>query len=289
MSADEIYRDLVRHVLLNGIPRPDRTGTGTISVFGHMMRFDISKSVPLLTTKFVPWRIVIEELLWFMKGKTDVKLLQDKNVHIWDKNSSREFLDKRGLNHYEEGDIGPSYGWQWRHTGAIYGGCRANYTGHGHDQLAEVIHLLKTDPFSRRIVMTAWVPSYIEEMALPPCHFSCQFYVTMGNPFHLSCLMNQRSADIGLGLPFNIFSYAVLTYILAKMCNMVPHELIISIGDAHIYNNHITQLKEQLARAAFPSPTLTINNIENIESLTIKDFIVNNYEHCGVLKMDMSA
>ena len=275
------YLNTVKHILNNGESREDRTGTGTISVFGNQIRFDISEYIPLLTTKFVPWKSCIHELLWFLKGKTDSKELEEVKVNIWKDNTTREFLDKRGLSHLPEGDIGAGYGFQWRHFGAEYETCHSDYDGKGFDQIADVIHQLKENPTSRRILFSAWNPSFLDKMALPPCHVLCQFYVSFkDNQKYLSCQMYQRSQDVFLGAPFNIFSYAVLTYLLAKLCDMKPKELIISSGDTHIYKDHIEQMKEQIRRIPLTSPILTVSDSvlsKSLDDITIKDFELDGY------------
>lgn len=227
-----------------GKKRSDRTGVGTVSIFGAQMRFDLRNDVfPLLTTKRVFWRAVLEELLWFIKGSTNAKDLQDKNIHIWDGNSTREFLDKNGFHDREEGDLGPIYGFQWRHFGAEYKTCHDDYTGQGIDQLNEVINRIRTNPNDRRIIMSAWNVADIPKMALPPCHCFVQFYVADGE---LSCQLYQRSADMGLGVPFNIASYALLTCMIAHVTGLKPGDFIHTIGDAHVYLNHIEPLKQQV-------------------------------------------
>lgn len=219
------YLNLIRYIMEHGVLRTDRTNTGTRSVFGTQMRFSLADGViPLLTTKKVFWRGVVEELLWFIHGSTDGRILkvkinfadyeQDKKIHIWEGNGTREYLDSIGLTDYEEDELGPIYGFQWRHFGAEYRGRDADYTNQGTDQLADVIRLLKTDPYNRRIILSAWNPSALKKMALPPCHVMCQFYVQNG---FLSCQMYQRSADMGLGVPFNIASYSLLTILLAHI------------------------------------------------------------------------
>jgi len=217
------YLKLVEEIMEKGVSMSDRTGVGTISVFGTMMRFDLRNSFPLLTTKRVFWRGVVEELLWFMRGDTNGKHLSEKGIKIWDGNGSREFLDKRGLSHREEGDLGPVYGFQWRHFGAKYVDMHTDYTGQGVDQLAECIKKIKEDPSDRRIIMSAWNPADLHLMALPPCHMFCQFYVANGE---LSCLMYQRSCDIGLGVPFNIASYSLLTCMMAQVCGLKPGDFV---------------------------------------------------------------
>lgn len=290
--ADKTYCELIKYILLEGEERDDRTGIGTISIFSPTLRFDISEHFPLLTCKYTWFKGIITELLWFIKGSTNAKELSAQGVKIWDGNTSREFLDKRGLFEYAEGDIGPGYGFQWRHSGARYVGCNANYNNQGIDQLSEIIYLLKNDPTSRRILMSSWSPIQLSEMALPPCHVSCQFYVSKGK--YLKCKVFQRSVDVGLGLPFNIASYAALTYILAKLCGYEPSELIFDCGDTHIYKNHISALREMaeiwLSKTEHCAPpTLKIKDGITLESLSPSDFILCNYTHDGMLKLDMAV
>ena len=291
---EEDYLRVARRVLEFGKPRGDRTGTGTISLFGEQMRFDISKSVPLLTTKFVSWKTVIKELLWMCRGDTDAGILQQQGVRIWDGNSTRAFLDSRGLHDLPEGDIGGGYGHVWRHCGAQYKTCKDDYTGQGVDQLAAVEESLKNDPMSRRHFMTAWYPPGLERMALPPCHLSVQFYVEIdeNNNKHLSAHMYQRSIDTFLGSPYNIFSYTVLTYILAKRCGMAPKELIISMGDTHIYNDHVECMKEQLSRTVLPPPQLVLDNsiaTKDWNEITLDDFSLVDYQYHPTIKAKMSV
>jgi thymidylate synthase len=293
MSEQEYLR-IARRVLYDGKPREDRTGTGTISLFGEQMRFDISKYVPLLTTKFVPWKAVIKELLWMCRGETDAGILQKQGVNIWNGNTSRAFLDSRGLNDLPEGDIGGGYGHVWRYCGATYKTCKDDYTGQGVDQLAAIEESLKNDPMSRRHFMTAWNPPALNRMALPPCHLSVQFYVETDSSGtkHLSAHMYQRSVDVFLGSPFNVFSYTVLTYILAKRCGMMPKELIISMGDTHIYKDHIRCVEEQLSRPLFAPPQLIIDDsvaTKDWKDITIDDFKICNYEYHPAIKAAMSV
>ncbi|POM60565.1 Thymidylate synthase [Phytophthora palmivora] len=283
------YLDLIRKILTHGAKRADRTGTGTLSVFGAQMRFSLRDNVfPLLTTKRVFWRGVAEELLWFISGDTSAQTLQQKDIHIWDGNGSREYLDSRGLQSREVGDLGPVYGFQWRHFGAKYTNMHADYTGQGVDQLAEVIHKLRTNPTDRRIVLSAWNPADLNEMALPPCHMFCQFYVADGE---LSCQMYQRSADMGLGVPFNIASYALLTRLVAQVAGLKPGEFIHVIGDAHVYLNHVEPLQKQLTRTPRPFPTLVINSEKttSIDDFTFEDLEVRNYSPHSTIKMEMSV
>ncbi|KHJ97123.1 thymidylate synthase [Oesophagostomum dentatum] len=233
-NRDELqYLNQIREIMNNGKRRTDRTGTGTISIFGMQSRYSLrngmlhySGVVPLLTTKRVYWKGIVEELLWFIKGDTDSNHLSAKNVKIWDANGSREFLDSLGFTDRAQGDLGPVYGFQWRHFGAEYKGPDANYEGQGVDQLADVIHQIKTNPDSRRIILSAWNPSDLKLMALPPCHTLCQFFVQDGE---LSCQLYQRSGDMGLGVPFNIASYGLFTHMIAHVCGLKVGILILSI------------------------------------------------------------
>jgi thymidylate synthase/dihydrofolate reductase len=294
-SADETYTTLLKDILANGHQRGDRTGTGTRSVFGRQLRFDISGSIPLLTTKQVPWKAVIKELLWFLRGDTDASKLAADGVRIWDGNTSREFLDGRGLGHLPEGDIGAGYGFQWRHFGGAYQTCKDTYDNTiGYDQVAAVLEQLRNDPFSRRIFMSAWNPAALADMALPPCHVSAQFYVEENDQGHrfLSCHMYQRSVDTFLGLPFNIMSYAALTHIFAALTSMAPKELIISTGDTHIYSDHVEQVKTQCERIPYSAPLLVVNpaiDAKRLEEITVDDFDVVGYFHHGVLKGKMAV
>ncbi|XP_035666882.1 thymidylate synthase-like [Branchiostoma floridae] len=281
------YLDLVRHILDCGQRKDDRTGTGTLSVFGAQCRYSLRGQFPLLTTKRVFWRGVAEELLWFVRGCTDGKELSDKKVHIWDANGSRDFLDKRGLSHYEEGDLGPVYGFQWRHFGAEYKDRYTDYTGQGVDQLAQVIHTIKTDPDNRRIIMSAWNPPDLPKMALPPCHAFVQFYVCNGE---LSCQLYQRSGDTGLGVPFNIASYSLLTYMIAHITGLKPGDFVHTLGDAHVYVNHVDALKEQLKREPRPFPTLNIKRqVENIDDFKMEDFEIVGYKPHPKISMEMAV
>ncbi|EPS98476.1 hypothetical protein FOMPIDRAFT_1126483 [Fomitopsis schrenkii] len=296
---DEIqYLDLIRTVLDTGETRPDRTGTGTLSIFAPpSMRFSLAdNTLPLLTTKRTFWRGILEELLWFIHGSTDSKLLSAKGIKIWDGNGSKEFLEKRGLGHRREGDLGPVYGFQWRHFGAKYTDCDADYTGQGVDQLAECIRKIKEDPTDRRIILSAWNPADIPLMALPPCHVLCQFYVHLPppssptSPKRLSCLLYQRSADLGLGIPFNIASYALLTHLVAHLTQTEPHELIIQLGDAHVYRDHVDALEEQLKRSPRPFPKLRFaREVRDVDDFKAEDVVVEGYEPYPPIAMKMSV
>jgi len=282
------YLQLIRHVIENGDERADRTGVGTKSIFGVNMTYSLKDgSLPLITTKWTFWKGVIEELLWFISGCTDANVLSDKGIHIWDKFGSKEFLEKQGLEHYEEGDLGPIYGFQWRHFGAKYVDKHTDYSGQGIDQLANVIDIIKNNPMSRRIVMSAWNPSDLSLEALPPCHMFCQFYVVDGG---LKCLMYQRSADLGLGVPFNIASYAILTHMIAHVCGLEAIELKHVIGDAHVYLNHIDELQELLERKPLPFPTVSLNaDVDGIDSFTLDDISIKNYRHRGPIKLPLAV
>jgi dihydrofolate reductase/thymidylate synthase len=281
------YLDLIRHIITSGAERGDRTGTGTLSVFGRQMRFDLRRSFPLLTTKRVFWRGVAEELLWFVSGSTDARALRDKDIHIWDGNGSRKFLDANGLGHREEWDLGPVYGFQWRHFGAQYSDMHADYTGQGVDQLAQVVELLRSRPHDRRIILSAWNPAALSQMALPPCHMMAQFYVAHGE---LSCQLYQRSCDMGLGVPFNIASYALLTRMLAHVTGLVPGELVHTLGDAHVYLNHVAALQEQLERTPRAFPTLSITRaVDSIDGFTMDDFVLAGYDPHPKIEMPMAV
>jgi len=288
---EQKYLDLLKDVMQNGSERQDRTGTGTLSVFGRQLRFDISPNVcPILTTKRIPWKHCIEELLWFLRGDTNSKILEEKGVKIWKGNSSRDFLDKRNLQNLQEGDIGPGYGFQWRHYGAVYKGCHLSYENQGIDQIMNIINTLKTNPFDRRIVLSSWNPKDLNNTALPPCHCFAQFYVEKGKDGrnNLSCHMYQRSVDTFLGFPWNIMSYSVLTKILALKCDMDPKELVISTGDTHIYTNHIQSVNTQLQRTPLnPFPQLILKDrIKDIDfsEITIEDFELIGYKPLEAIK-----
>jgi len=285
---EEQYLGLIRSILAEGAPRGDRTGTGTLSLFGRQMRFDLRRAFPLLTTKRVFWRGVAEELLWFVSGCTDARKLRDKDIHIWDGNGSRAFLDANGLGHREEWDLGPVYGFQWRHFGAPYTDMHADYTGAGVDQLAEVVRQLRSSPADRRIILSAWNPAALRDMALPPCHMFAQFYVAAGE---LSCQMYQRSCDMGLGVPFNIASYALLTRMLAHVAGLRPGELVHTLGDAHVYNNHVEALRTQLERSPRPFPRLRIvaEGPREIDGFSLADFQLDDYDPCPKIEMEMAV
>ena len=289
MHQEQQYLDLIKNILDNGTWEEGRNGR-VKSVFGNMMRFDLTNGqIPILTTKKTAWKTCLKELLWFIRGDTDNKLLQDQGVHIWDGNTTREFLDSRGLN-YREGLIGPGYGFQWRHFNAPYDQETGGPSEKGIDQLQQIIDALK-DPAqrtSRRMVMTAWNPLQIDKMALPPCHILCQFNVHDGNK--LSCCMMQRSNDEACGTTINIASYSFLTHLLAKHCGLEAYEFVYFKGNCHIYEDHVEGLKLQITRKPFPFPTLSIKQVRNnISDYTIEDFVLENYQHHEPIKFQMVA
>ena len=284
---EQAYLDLARQILEKGEHRSNRTIEPTRSMFGVRLEFDISTRIPILTTKRVAWKTALRELLWFISGSTDNEKLRAQKVRIWDGNSSREYLDSVGLVDRREGDLGPVYGFQWRHFGADYTNCDADYNGKGVDQLSYVIHLLKNDPTSRRIMMSAWNPPDLPKSALPPCHVLAQWYVRDGNI--LDCQLYQRSGDYALGVPFNIASYSMLTAMLASVCGMRPGKFIHIIGDAHIYENHVEGVKTQLERVPYIFPKLKLNPRESIDDFVVEDFELVDYSHHGTIKMDMAV
>ncbi len=295
------YLDLLQHILDNGVQKGDRTGTGTISTFGYQMRFDLQKGFPLVTTKKVYTRAIFHELLWLISGSTNIKYLVDNNVRIWNEWAFQPYLEKNGLadeypkysQKWEEkmhefvekiktddefaqkwGDLGPTYGKQWRDFEGV-------------DQLVEIVERIKTKPNDRRLIVSAWNPKQVPQMALPPCHMMFQFYVADGK---LSCQMYQRSCDVFLGVPFNIASYALLTMMVAQVTGYEPGEFIHTLGDAHIYNNHIEQVKEQLTREPKTLPTLKLNpNVTDITKFTFEDIELINYESHPPIKGKVSV
>ena len=274
-SSEKEYVSLVKRILYNGNYRDDRTNTGTQSVFGERMTFDISRSFPLLTTKYVNFKNIIEELLWMIKGQTDTKILEEKGINIWKGNTSRKFLDERGLFQCDEGLLQFGYGHQIRHSGS-----ETNEIG-GFDQLEYIEYLLKSDPFSRRIMWNLWSPKDMIKTPLMPCHYSFQLYVEENNGVrYLSGLVNLRSNDIMLGNPYNIAAYTALIYLLAKRNDMLPKTLNVSIGDAHIYANHLNQITDQMSRPLRSQPVMIVNDAvknKKISELTIDDFELIGY------------
>jgi thymidylate synthase len=289
---EQQYLNLIQKIMREGVMEEGRNGN-TLSVFGELMRFSLNdRKIPFLTTKKLAWKTALKELLWFIRGETNNTTLNEQGVHIWDANSTRNFLDDRGLITREEGDLGPIYGYQWRHFNAPYQNCHTNYSGQGIDQLQYIINNLKSaDPIkrtSRRLIMTAWNPCQLDEMALPPCHVMVQFQVTLGNK--LSCMLFQRSGDIGLGVPFNIASYSMLTHLLAHHCGLEAHEFVYTLGNAHIYDDHIEALSQQLQREPLKFPRLSINQIyENINDYKVEDFVVEDYQCHSSVFMPMRA
>ena len=287
-NEENQYLNLLDDILSTHNNQEGRNGN-TLSIFGSTMHFSLEHNkIPIMTTKKVAWKTCLRELLWFIKGDTNNKHLKEKNVHIWDENGSRQFLDGRGLTKFMEDDLGPIYGFQWRHYNAKYIDCTSDYSNKGIDQLKEVIECLK-DPEkrnSRRMIITAWNPCQLDIMALPPCHILMQFNVTNNNK--LSCAMYQRSNDEACGTCFNIASYCFLTHLLAKHCDLEPYEFLYYKGNCHIYEEHIDNIKIQLQREPFEFPTLEIiNKREAIEDYVETDFVVNNYKHHEAIKYIM--
>ncbi|KAK4032365.1 thymidylate synthase/dCMP hydroxymethylase domain-containing protein [Parachaetomium inaequale] len=314
------YLDLVREILDQGELRRDRTGTGTYSIFApRPLKFSLNRAgapiLPLLTTKRVFTKAVIAELLWFISGDTSAHTLSAQGVKIWDGNGSRAFLDNLGLTDREVGDLGPVYGFQWRHFGAEYVDAKTDYTGQGVDQLARIVHTLRTNPFDRRLVLSAWNPADMARMVLPPCHMFAQFYVSYPGSRstttapqegeeekkkpavkgHLHCQLYQRSCDMGLGVPFNIASYALLTHMLAHVCDLVPGSLTHVMGDAHVYLNHVEALQTQLGREPRDFPELEIandrreNGERSIDGWKAEDFVIKGYNPHKIIAMEMSV
>lgn len=289
------YLDMCRYILEHGEDRPDRTGTGTHSVFGYQTRYDLREGFPLLTTKKMYLRPIAEELLWFIKGDTNIKYLVDRNVKIWNEWPYEDFKKSEDFNGEtleefvekiknddefakKHGNLGPVYGAQWR-----------NFNNEGTDQLMKLIDSLKNNPFSRRHIISAWNPSQVDEMALPPCHTLMQFYVSSDKKY-LSCQLYQRSADTFLGVPFNIASYALLTCMLAQVCGYEPKEFIHTIGDAHIYKDHFDVVKTQIEREPLPLPHLVLNkDIDNLFDFKIEDIKLEGYQSHGPLKGKVSV
>lgn len=284
------YLNLLQDILDEGHDEVGRNGN-TRCVFGAAMHFSLENGkIPILTTKKTAWKTCLKELLWFIKGQTDNKILTDQTVRIWDGNTTPEFMASRGLSHYQEGDIGPMYGFQWCHFNAPYEGCGADYTGKGINQLQQVIDTLKNPETrtSRRMIISAWNPCQIDQGVLPPCHVLFQFNVVDGNK--LSCCMTQRSVDVFLGKVFNIASYSLLCCLIAKHCDLEPYEFIHYGGNCHIYDDHFDQVKEQLTRTPYEFPTLEIlNKRENINDYVVDDFKISNYQHHPQIKAAMRA
>ena len=293
MHEEYQYLNLLKTILETGHWEEGRNGR-TKSIFGQSMRFSLQNGkIPILTTKKTAWKTCLKELLWFIRGDTDNKILQDQNVHIWDGNASKEFMESRGLEHYPEGKLGPIYGYQWRNYNAPYDPMTGKAVLYedgraGVDQLQQIIDALK-DPkqrTSRRLIMTAWNPCQLDEMALPPCHILCQFNVHDGNK--LSCALYQRSSDSICGKPFNIASYSFLTHLLAKHCGLEAYEFVHFMGNCHIYEEHIEAATTQIEREPYEFPTLDITqHRENINDYDINDFVLSNYTSHDAIKVKM--
>ena len=293
MHPDYVYLNALKNILENGEDRPDRTRIGTRSIFGMQMRFNLQDGFPAITTKKLAWKAVVSELLWFIEGSNDESRLReilhgsrtsDKKT-IWTENAQAEYWTKKRLQRHP-GDLGRVYGVQWRRWRKPL--IRINKVVlQNHDQLLELVNGIKTDPYSRRHILTAWNPGELDLMALPPCHMMAQFYVNNGK---LSCQMYQRSADMFLGVPFNIASYALFTHMIAQACNLDVGDLIITIGDAHIYQNHFDQVKEQISREPFPLPTLRLNlDINDVTKFTMKDIELVNYQCHDAIRAPMAV
>ncbi|MDO8981585.1 MAG: thymidylate synthase [Afipia sp.] len=261
------YHDLLERILSDGAEKTDRTGTGTLSVFGHQMRFNLASGFPILTTKKLHLKSIVHELLWFLAGDTNIKYLNDNGVRIWD-----EWAD-------DNGNLGPVYGSQWRSWPAQDGGTI--------DQIANLIEMIRKNPDSRRLIVSAWNPAEVDKMALPPCHCLFQFYVANGK---LSCQLYQRSADVFLGVPFNIASYALLTMMVAQVTGLKPGDFVHSLGDAHLYSNHLEQARLQLTRLTRPLPTMKINpDVKDIFSFRYEDFTLENYDPHPHIKAEVAV
>lgn len=292
-SPENQYISMIRRIMHDGDERKGRNGI-VKSVFGDFNHtFDLRKGFPLLTTKRMHINIIIKELLFFIRGDTNTKKLHNDGVKIWDKNTTRKFLDARGLEHYKIGDMGPMYGFNWRHFGADYKGCDVDYTGKGIDQLMALIHNIKHNPLSRRLMMTTYDPSSVKDSVLPPCHgLTIQFYVSEG---YLDCKMYQRSVDTALGYPFNIASYALLLTIIAHVTGLKPRKLYITLGDTHIYEEHFEKITKHLERKPLKMPKLkitkekskSVDEVEFMEMLTVDDFLLIDYNYHTGIKMTM--
>lgn len=277
------YLELMRHIKDNGTFKGDRTGTGTYSVFGYQMRFNLAEGFPLVTTKKVHLKSIIHELLWFLSGDTNVKYLQDNGVSIWNEWATAEQCARFGRS---EGELGPVYGHQWRNFGATKN-ADGSFSPDGVDQIAALVHDLKHNPNSRRLIVSGWNPQEANQVALPPCHTLFQFYVADGK---LSCQLYQRSADVFLGVPFNIASYALLTMMLAQVCDLQLGEFIWTGGDCHLYSNHLEQTELQLSREPLPLPTMRLNpDVKDIFAFKYDDFTLENYQSHAAIKAPVAV
>jgi thymidylate synthase len=290
--GEQAYLKLVEECISDGDYRIDRTKVGAYSLFGRQLEFNLEGgTLPLLTTKKMFVKGILKELLWIMKGQTNSKILDKDGVKFWNDNSTRQFLDSRGLHNYEEGDLGPIYGFQWRYAGKEYPGCEGSK---GIDQLQEVVEQLKTNPTSRRMIICSWNVAQLNQMALPPCHCLVQFYVR--NNTYLDCQLYQRSADIGLGVPFNIASYSFLMYVLAKWTNLTPGRFVHTFGDVHVYSTHVEALREQIARQPHSFPTVEFTgefSLEDLENVTSEEwcdsFVIRGYKAHPIINMPMAV
>lgn len=272
-TCESKYLAVLKNILETGSTKTDRTGVGTKSLFGKTIEYDLREGFPLFTTKKIPFNMIKEELLFFLSGSRDTKVLSKKGIKIWEGNTSKEFLESRGLD-YEEGDMGPGYGYQWR-----------NFNGQGIDQIADLIKKLKENPDDRRMIVSAWNPAQLDEMALPPCHCFFQCYV---DGEFLDLMLYQRSADMFLGVPFNVASYSLLMHILGKICGLTPRRLIHNMGDCHIYLNHIDQVKEQLSRDPKDLCSIEIGDIDDIDKIDSKSIKIVNYVSHPAIKAEMA-
>ena len=285
------YLNLMEKVIKEGESRTNRTGVITQSLFGTKMEYDISDRLPVFTTKKLDYDSIIKELLFFISGQTDTKRLEEQGVKIWEGNTTREFLDKRNLSSYQEGDMGPMYGFQWRHWGASYNGCDEDYTGKGMDQLQTLIAGIREEPHSRRHVMSAWSADQIDDMVLAPCHVLCQFNVSADRKY-LDCCLYQRSADMFLGIPFNVASYSILTYMIAHITNLKPRKFTHMMGDTHVYTTHLDAISRQLKRIPRPFPRLSFRRatkINEIDDFSYTDFIIDGYTSWPRIRAQMAV
>lgn len=273
--VDQTYFDLINDVLTNGVEKTDRTGTGTISVFGRQARYDLTKGFPILTSKRVHWKSVVGELLWFLRGDTNIKWLKENGISIWD-----EWADKNG-------NLGPVYGQQWRNWSNLVGIGYSEFEDEPIDQIKDVIQQIKTNPDSRRLIVSAWNVGDIPYMALAPCHTMFQFYVVNGK---LSCQLYQRSCDLGLGQPFNVASYALLTHMIAQVCGLEVGDFVHTFGDLHIYSNHVEALKQQLHRTPYPMAHLLLDQkVTDIDEFTFDDIKIMNYQHHPAISLKVAV
>lgn len=287
MHPEKQYLGLIKNIINRGILIQSRNGN-TLNLIGTMSKYSLqNNTMPILTTKKVAWKTCLKELLWFINGDTSNETLRNQNVNIWNGNSTREFLDSRGLYDYDVNELGPVYGYQWRNWNTPYLGKNINYRDKGVDQLSNIITSLKhpNDKYSRRLIMSAWNVDQLDQMALPPCHVLSQFHVLDNDKLY--CTLYQRSGDVGLGVPFNIASYAFLTHMIADICDLKAAELTHYIGNAHIYESHVEHLRQQIEREPFTFPTLELNNKTTIDDYTVSDFKLVDYKYHPTIKMDM--